>query len=207
MKRQMDIQRILEDFKGVRNIPGINSAKKRVLITKIKNEKREIITSRKGIANVFGEFYTILYDDNDEQDESEQEIGENENESSTDEQYNNTTEIQEPPRQDNPWPHQTHWFPPAFPREKYQVQRHGIARSTPGGENVILRQKSLQFEGKQWRPRHKTWPSAKQDQSEGCKSIGKKSPHGTPFEVKETESTQLRASNWPARLQKTLRGQ
>ena len=57
MKRQQDIQRTLEDFKGVKNIPGIKSAKKRVLITKIKNEKGEIITSRKGIANVFGEFY------------------------------------------------------------------------------------------------------------------------------------------------------
>ena len=34
MKRQQDIQRILEDFKGVRNIPGIKSAKKKVLITK-----------------------------------------------------------------------------------------------------------------------------------------------------------------------------
>ena len=45
-----------EDSK-VKNIPGIKSAKKRVLITKIKNEKGEIITSRKGIANVFGEFY------------------------------------------------------------------------------------------------------------------------------------------------------
>ena len=37
MKRQMDIQRILEDFKGERNIHGIKSEKKRVLITKIKN--------------------------------------------------------------------------------------------------------------------------------------------------------------------------
>ena len=36
MKRQMDIQRILEGFKG---IPGIKSAKKRVLITKIKMRK------------------------------------------------------------------------------------------------------------------------------------------------------------------------
>ena len=27
MKRQQDIQRILEDFKGVKNIPGIKSAK------------------------------------------------------------------------------------------------------------------------------------------------------------------------------------
>ena len=57
MKRQQDIQRILEDFKGIRNIPGIKSAKKRVLITKIKNEKGECITCRKGIADVFGEFY------------------------------------------------------------------------------------------------------------------------------------------------------
>ena len=53
MKRQQVIQRILEDFEGVSNIPGIKSAKK----TKIKNERGEVITSRKGIANVFGEFY------------------------------------------------------------------------------------------------------------------------------------------------------
>ena len=40
MKMQMDIQRILENFKGIRNIPAIKSAKKRVLITKrkIRNE-------------------------------------------------------------------------------------------------------------------------------------------------------------------------
>ena len=36
-KWQMDIQRILEDFKGVSNIPGIKSAKKRVLITSKRN--------------------------------------------------------------------------------------------------------------------------------------------------------------------------
>ena len=57
MKRQMDSQRILEDFKGIRNIAGIKSAKKRVLITKIKNQKGECITSRKGIVDVFGESY------------------------------------------------------------------------------------------------------------------------------------------------------
>ena len=68
VKKQQEIQKILEDFKGVSNIPGIKSAKKKVLITKIKNERGEIITSRKGIANVFGEFYKKLYDDN-EQDE------------------------------------------------------------------------------------------------------------------------------------------
>ena len=47
MKRQQDIQSVLEDFKVVKNIPGIKSAKKRVLITKIKKKKGEIITSRK----------------------------------------------------------------------------------------------------------------------------------------------------------------
>ena len=65
MKRQQEIQKILEDFQGVRSIPGINSVKKKVLIIKIKNERGEIITSRKGIAKVFGEFYRQLYDDNE----------------------------------------------------------------------------------------------------------------------------------------------
>ena len=50
----------------------IKSAKKKRLITKIKNERRETITSRKNIANVFGEFHNKLYDDN-EQDEDENE--------------------------------------------------------------------------------------------------------------------------------------
>ena len=68
LKQQQEIQKILEDFIGVSNVPGIKSAKKKVLITKIKNESGEIITSRKGIANVFGEFYKKLYDDS-EQDE------------------------------------------------------------------------------------------------------------------------------------------
>ena len=65
MKRQKDIQRILEEFKGVRNIPGIKTAEKKVLITKIKNDKGECITSRKGIADVFGQFYKRFYEDNE----------------------------------------------------------------------------------------------------------------------------------------------
>ena len=65
MKRQQDIHRILEDFKGVKNIQGIKSAKKRELITKIKNEKREVITSRKVIATVVGEVYK-KYDDSEQ---------------------------------------------------------------------------------------------------------------------------------------------
>ena len=60
MKRQQDIERILEEFRGVRNIPRIKTAKKRVLITKIKNEKGECITSQKGIADASGEFYKRL---------------------------------------------------------------------------------------------------------------------------------------------------
>ena len=75
MKRQQDIQRIFEGFKGVRNIPGIKTAKKKVLITKIKNNKGECISSRKGIADVFGEFYKQLYQDN-ERDDFEHEISE-----------------------------------------------------------------------------------------------------------------------------------
>ena len=41
MKRQQDIQRIHEEFKGV------------------------YITSRKGLADFFGEFYKRLYEDNE----------------------------------------------------------------------------------------------------------------------------------------------
>ena len=73
MKRQQDIERILEEFKGVRNIPRIKTAKKRVLITKIKNKKGECITSRKGIADTFGEFYKRLYEDSGK-DNSEHEM-------------------------------------------------------------------------------------------------------------------------------------
>ena len=76
VKRHHDIERILEEFKGVRTIPRIKTAKKRVLITKIKNKKGECITSRKGIADTFGEFYKRLYEDSgknsSEQEESDE---------------------------------------------------------------------------------------------------------------------------------------
>ena len=75
MKRQQGIQRILEEFKGVRNIPGIKTAKKKVLITKIKSDKGECITSRKGIADAFGQFYKRLHEDNG-RDDFEHEISE-----------------------------------------------------------------------------------------------------------------------------------
>ena len=88
-RRQQNIQRILEDFTGVKNIPGIKSTKKRVLITMIENETGEISTSRKGILNVLGDFYKKKYDDK-EKVETEQEFGENENESSIDVRTSNT---------------------------------------------------------------------------------------------------------------------
>ena len=91
-KRQEEILRILEDFKGIKSIPGIKSAKRRVLTTKIKNEKGEVITSRKGIANAFGEFYKQFYDDQ-EHEGTEQENEENENESSIDVQNKDTSEM------------------------------------------------------------------------------------------------------------------
>ena len=91
MKRQQDIQSILEEFKGVRNIPGIKTAKKRVLITKIKNDKAECITSRKGIADAFGEFYKRLHEDK-EKDDSEHEVNDDDNYSNTDVHNNDTEE-------------------------------------------------------------------------------------------------------------------
>ena len=59
------------EFKGIKHISNIKSAKKRILTPKIKNEKSEVITSRRGIANGFGEFYSKLYVD-DECDNEEQ---------------------------------------------------------------------------------------------------------------------------------------
>ena len=56
------IQRILEKFRGIKSIsctkkPGT----KKTLIPKVKNDRGETITSREGIANVFGDFYIKLH--------------------------------------------------------------------------------------------------------------------------------------------------
>ena len=51
-----------------------------------KKEKGDITTSRKGIANVFGEFYTKKPYDDDKYDETELEHEENETENSIDDQ-------------------------------------------------------------------------------------------------------------------------
>ena len=76
---------------GVRKSQESNMQKGRALITKIKNEKGGVITSRKGIANVFGEFYKQFYDDQ-EHEETEKENEENENESSIDVQNKDLSE-------------------------------------------------------------------------------------------------------------------
>ena len=70
-KDQEDKQmlRILQEFKGIKSISSIKSAKKRTLILP-KNETSEVDTSRNGIVNVFGEFYCKLYAD-DQCDETE----------------------------------------------------------------------------------------------------------------------------------------
>ena len=57
----------------------MKSAKRRALITKMKNEKGEVITSRNGIAKIFGDFYSKLYDE-DQHDETEMESDKNETE-------------------------------------------------------------------------------------------------------------------------------
>ena len=77
--RQERIQQILEELKGTKNISNIKSAKRRILIPKIKNKKEETINTRKGIANVFAEFYENLH----EGEEGEEDKKEKETESRT----------------------------------------------------------------------------------------------------------------------------
>ena len=62
-KRKEAIQQIFETFSGIKNISQIKSARKKTLILKTKNEKGETVTSRKGIANVIGEFHSKLHDE------------------------------------------------------------------------------------------------------------------------------------------------
>ena len=55
----------MEELNGTKNISKVKSAKKRILIPKVKNMKGEIITTRKGIATVLAEFYAKLYEDDE----------------------------------------------------------------------------------------------------------------------------------------------
>ena len=65
IKRQEKIQRIFEKCRGIKNISGIKSARKRVLIPGVKHDEGETVSSRKVIANVFGEIFSKLYDSNE----------------------------------------------------------------------------------------------------------------------------------------------
>ena len=60
LKRQENIQQILEEFRGIKSI----SCTKRTPIPKVENDKGETITSRKRIAKVFGELYSKVFAEN-----------------------------------------------------------------------------------------------------------------------------------------------
>ena len=60
-KRQEQILWILEEFRGIKSRSCIKSGRKRTLIPKVRNDTGKTITSRKGIATVFGEFYSKIY--------------------------------------------------------------------------------------------------------------------------------------------------
>ena len=55
LKRQEKCKNILEKVKGTKNITSIKSVKKRILIPRVKNKEGEVVKTRQGIANVFGE--------------------------------------------------------------------------------------------------------------------------------------------------------
>ena len=61
--KKRKLKRFQKNSQGTNNISNIKSAKKRILIQKVKNMKGEVITTRKGIANVFAKFSTELYED------------------------------------------------------------------------------------------------------------------------------------------------
>ena len=65
--------KILGKVKGIKNISSIKSAKKRILIPKVRNKDGEAAKTRQGIANVFAKFYEDLYkgeDDHSDEDMS-----------------------------------------------------------------------------------------------------------------------------------------
>ena len=70
-RKTRNIEKILEELKGTKNISNVKAAKERILIPKIKNMEGETIITRKGIANVFAEFYATLYEDDKGEDDKE----------------------------------------------------------------------------------------------------------------------------------------
>ena len=95
-KRQEKIQRTLEDLKRNQEHTRHQICKKKDTHHQDKNGKGEVITSRKGIANVFGEFYSKLSDD-DKFDETEMESDKNETENNMEDQGTDVTETKEFP--------------------------------------------------------------------------------------------------------------
>ena len=83
-----------------RSQSGTKSAKKRIFITKMKNEKGEVITSRKGIASAFGEFYSKLYDD-EQHEGTELESNNNETENNKEDQGYDVEETRDIPEVTN----------------------------------------------------------------------------------------------------------
>ena len=67
MKRQQDIQRILEEFKGVRNIPRIKSAKKKVFTTKKRTTEENASHLEKELPTSLVNFDKRLYEDNEKE--------------------------------------------------------------------------------------------------------------------------------------------
>ena len=66
LKRQKEIQKILEKVKGTKNISSIKSMKKRILIPRVKTKEGEIIKTRQEIANVYAKLYEDLYEGEEE---------------------------------------------------------------------------------------------------------------------------------------------
>ena len=63
-KRQEKFKEFLKSSEESRTFPA-HSVKKRTLSPNVKNDKGEMITSRNGIPNVVGEFYSKLYADSE----------------------------------------------------------------------------------------------------------------------------------------------
>ena len=67
-RRQDKSKKSWEKVKGTKNINSIKSAKKRILIPKVKNKEGEAVKTTQGIANVFAKFYEDLYVGEEEND-------------------------------------------------------------------------------------------------------------------------------------------
>lgn len=60
--RRAKIEKILDDFKGLRRIAGIESGGKRHKLHSMKTKDGQLVTDKKEIANAMASFYDHLYD-------------------------------------------------------------------------------------------------------------------------------------------------